>query len=167
MSAIVELIIDPYYRTINGFNVLVEKEFISFGHPFSHRLGFEREKIEEQSPIFIQFLECVSQLIATHPKCFEFSAYYLARVGYEAFTAKYNNFFFNDEELRKKYEFILRTPNIWKHLPMKKEYYNYQWCEREAVKPLIVLRPMPSPKEFLVWREFYDLVTEMRGEEPS
>lgn len=109
-------------------------------------MGFEREKTHEESPIFIQFLECVSQLITAHPHCFEFSSFYLARIAYEAFTAKYNNFFFNDEELKKRYENILKTQNIWKHLPMMKQYYNYQWCEKQAVKPLIVMRGMPSVK---------------------
>lgn len=109
-------------------------------------MGFEREKSQEESPIFIQFLECVSQLISTHPECFEFSSYYLARIAYEAYSAKYNNFYFNDEELKKKYEHILKTQNIWKHLPMKKQFYNYQWEEKMAVKPLICMREMPSVK---------------------
>ena len=47
---------------------------------------------------------------------------------------------------------------------MEKEFYNYQWCEREAVRPLMVLRTGPSVKEFQVWREFYDLVSQMRAE---
>ena len=40
VAALTQLVIEPYYRTISGFSILVEKEFVSFGHPFNFRLGF-------------------------------------------------------------------------------------------------------------------------------
>ena len=39
LCALAMLIIDPYFRTLEGFAVLIEKEFISFGDPFHLRLG--------------------------------------------------------------------------------------------------------------------------------
>jgi len=39
LSAMSQLCLDPYYRTIRGFQILVEKDFISFGHKFLDRCG--------------------------------------------------------------------------------------------------------------------------------
>ncbi|KAH9989946.1 protein-tyrosine phosphatase-like protein [Russula vinacea] len=39
LSAVSQLCLDPYYRTTRGFQVLVEKDFISFGHRFLDRCG--------------------------------------------------------------------------------------------------------------------------------
>ncbi|XMA08333.1 hypothetical protein WAI453_001124 [Rhynchosporium graminicola] len=40
LSALSQIMLDPYFRTIDGFIVLVEKDWLAFGHMFQHRSGF-------------------------------------------------------------------------------------------------------------------------------
>ncbi|KAK4048291.1 phosphatidylinositol-3-phosphatase ymr1 [Microbotryomycetes sp. JL201] len=57
LSALPQVCLDPYYRTAQGFAVLIEKDWISYGHRFSDRAGhlcadrvqFVQERREEQT----------------------------------------------------------------------------------------------------------------------
>ncbi|XVE99136.1 hypothetical protein REPUB_Repub03eG0171100 [Reevesia pubescens] len=39
LVSLANLMLDPYYRTFTGFQALVEKDWLAFGHPFSDRVG--------------------------------------------------------------------------------------------------------------------------------
>lgn len=75
LTSLSMLMLDDYYRTLDGFIVLIEKEWLSFGHKFGDRLGYTVEgwKDEERSPIFAQFLDCVHQMLVQMPNAFEFN----------------------------------------------------------------------------------------------
>lgn len=55
---------DPYYRTLAGFEVLVEKEWCSFGHMFGLRA--HSDSPTESSPVFLQWLDTVWQVMTSH-----------------------------------------------------------------------------------------------------
>ncbi|CAB1340913.1 unnamed protein product [Coregonus sp. 'balchen'] len=69
------LLMDPYYRTIKGFMVLIEKDWISFGHKFADRCDQLDGDPKEVSPVFTQFLECVWQLTEQFPQNYLNPAY--------------------------------------------------------------------------------------------
>ena len=65
MVSLAQIILDPFYRTIEGFCHLVEKDWLAFGHPFTKRnnqlLGSALK--HDLSPIFLQFLDCIHQVL--------------------------------------------------------------------------------------------------------
>jgi hypothetical protein len=74
LCALAQLLVDPYYRTIDGLLILIEKEFSSFGFRWEKRCATPfAGSGQERSPVFLQFLDCVLQLLVQHPRQFEFS----------------------------------------------------------------------------------------------
>ena len=62
-----------FYRL---FKVLIEKEWISFGHRFRDRLG-HLSCPSQRSPVFLQFLDCVWQVSGESLKFFFGSWFFL------------------------------------------------------------------------------------------
>ncbi|XP_077197604.1 phosphatidylinositol-3,5-bisphosphate 3-phosphatase MTMR2 isoform X2 [Paroedura picta] len=64
LTSLAMLMLDGYYRTIRGFEVLVEKEWLSFGHRFQLRLGHgdKNHADADRSPVFLQFIDSVWQM---------------------------------------------------------------------------------------------------------
>ncbi|EUC48865.1 hypothetical protein COCMIDRAFT_23430 [Bipolaris oryzae ATCC 44560] len=205
LSALSQILLDPYYRTLEGFIVLVEKDWLSFGHMFRHRSGFlshekwftiENEKIErkydvpgagnafenairgarglfnrhnesneslnqlpetnlpdtvpdipdapplkpvqtgaaeehrvtkvnELSPVFHQFLDCVYQLHYQHPTRFEFNERFLRRLLYHLYSCQYGTFLFDNEKERVETRAKERTRSVWDYfLCRKQEFMN-------------------------------------------
>uniref|UniRef100_A0A8C7J986 phosphatidylinositol-3,5-bisphosphate 3-phosphatase n=1 Tax=Oncorhynchus kisutch TaxID=8019 RepID=A0A8C7J986_ONCKI len=77
--ALAKILLDPFYRTLEGFQVLVETEWLDYGHKFGDRCGHQEDAVDvsEQCPVFLQWLDCVHQLFKQFPCLFEFNEAFL------------------------------------------------------------------------------------------
>ncbi|KAK4748346.1 hypothetical protein SAY87_014932 [Trapa incisa] len=158
LVSLANLLLDPYYRTFIGFQALVEKDWLAFGHPFSDRIGmptisgsegmsFEltrqsstgsfttspsrqplgsytpqtpasshNQTSNNYSPIFVQWVDCVSQLLRMYPFAFEFSSVFLVDFLDNFLSCRFGNFLCNSEQERQIYRTSERCGCIWSYL---------------------------------------------------
>ncbi|XP_071980807.1 phosphatidylinositol-3,5-bisphosphate 3-phosphatase MTMR8 isoform X4 [Engystomops pustulosus] len=105
VCSLASILLDPFYRTIKGFMVLIEKEWISLGHKFSQRCHHLEFDPKEVSPVFTQFLECIWHLTEQFPCAFEFSEKYLLEIHDHVFSCQFGNFIGNSQKERQELKF--------------------------------------------------------------
>ncbi|KAK9719411.1 FYVE zinc finger [Popillia japonica] len=100
--ALAELLLDPYYRTIDGFRVLIEREWLAFGHKFADRCGHPTgsDDQNERCPVFLQWLDCVHQLLKQFKCSFEFSDTYLVKLAQHTYSNLFGTFLCNTKQER-------------------------------------------------------------------
>lgn len=116
---LVQLMLDPFYRTIKGLHMLIEKDWISFGHMFEKRMGHfknEKQDPDERSPIFIQWLDWVHQLWKQFPTAFQFNINLLSFLAHEVYTWKFGTFLFDWEYERNVMNIRRKTVSIWAYI---------------------------------------------------
>ncbi|XP_008568769.1 PREDICTED: myotubularin-related protein 7 isoform X2 [Galeopterus variegatus] len=96
--------------------VLVEKDWISFGHKFNHRYGNLDGDPKEISPVIDQFIECVWQLMEQFPCAFEFSERFLIHIQHHIYSCQFGNFLCNSQKERQELKIQERTYSLWAHL---------------------------------------------------
>jgi len=90
--SLVQLLADPYYRTLNGFQVLIQKEWLSIRHPFFSRNLSRGINDDDLSPIFLQFLDCVWQLTRQFPLVFEFNEHFIETLVIHSYSGRFGTF---------------------------------------------------------------------------
>ncbi|XP_034890518.1 phosphatidylinositol-3-phosphatase myotubularin-1 isoform X1 [Populus alba] len=155
LVALANLLLDPYYRTFTGFQALIEKDWLAFGHPFAERGGMptvsgssDRSDLcrqssvgsfslppmrpssgsfspptpssshaqNQQSPIFLQWIDCVSQLLRMYPFAFEFSSAFLVDLLDCVLSCRFGNFFCNSEKERQQVGISEACGCLWAYL---------------------------------------------------
>ncbi|KAF0700471.1 Aste57867_9000 [Aphanomyces stellatus] len=116
LCALAQLCLDPYYRTFKGFQVLIEKDFLAFGHPFQMRLANGAKTTSDYSPIFMQFLDCVWQLQQQYPTFFEFNQGLLCLLADELYSCRFGTFLLSTVQEREGMALRDKTTSLWTYL---------------------------------------------------
>lgn len=97
ISSLTQILLDPFYRTLTGIQTLVQKDWVSLGHPFSDRMGHVFAVNSDKSPMFLLFLDCVWQMLQQYPEHFEYSETFLTTIWDAVFLPIFDTFQFNCE----------------------------------------------------------------------
>ncbi|XP_045507654.1 myotubularin-related protein 2 isoform X2 [Colias croceus] len=153
LTALAMLMLDPYYRTLRGFQVLIEKEWLSFGHKFQLRIGHgdERHSDADRSPVFVQWVDCVWQLQQQFPTAFEFTERLLITIVDHLYSCRFGTFLFNTERERAKEEVKTKTVSLWSYINSRQDLYlNPLYWGPSSFGPNTPLSPYSRPQTVLV-----------------
>ena len=151
-----QLLLDKYYRTLDGFICLIEKDWISFGHQFRYRSGFyspvDSNVGENQfSPIFLQWLDAVYQLMCQNYTKFQFNFNLISFLAEEVFTGRYGTFLFNNDKEREEFDENNKTISIWSYIKQNEsKFINHIYKEDDYNRGLTI-----NFKQIRLWRDYF------------
>uniref|UniRef100_A0A8C2IA64 phosphatidylinositol-3,5-bisphosphate 3-phosphatase n=1 Tax=Cyprinus carpio TaxID=7962 RepID=A0A8C2IA64_CYPCA len=154
LTSLSMLMLDSYYRTLRGFQVLLEKEWISFGHKFAARVGHgdENHANSERSPLFVQFIDCVWQMMRQFPTAFEFNELFLITILDHLYSCLFGTFLYNSEQERVEKEVNGKTVSLWSYINSQPEdFTNPFYVDYENH----VLYPVASIRHLELWIGYY------------
>ncbi|KAK0131433.1 Myotubularin-related protein 3 [Merluccius polli] len=152
--ALSKMLLDPYYRTIEGFQVLVETEWLDFGHKFADRCGHgeNSEDVNERCPVFLQWLDCVHQLQRQFPCSFEFNEAFLVKLVQHAYSCLFGTFLCNSGKEREDRHVQERTCSVWSLLRTgNRALRNMLYSSQSET----VLHPVCHVRNLMLWTAVY------------
>ncbi|XP_072314617.1 myotubularin [Eucyclogobius newberryi] len=154
LTSLAMLMLDSHYRTLRGFEVLIEKEWISFGHKFASRIGHgdKNHADQDRSPIFVQFIDCVWQMTKQFPTAFEFNERLLLTILDHLYSCRFGTFLYNCESARDQHKVRNKTVSLWSLVHSKTDIYLNPFYTPE---PNMVLCPVASMRHLELWVSYY------------
>eukprot|EP01125_Pyxidicula_operculata_P012793 TRINITY_DN4209_c0_g1_i7.p1 TRINITY_DN4209_c0_g1~~TRINITY_DN4209_c0_g1_i7.p1 ORF type:complete len:1508 (-),score=385.42 TRINITY_DN4209_c0_g1_i7:3354-7856(-) len=93
LASLIQLLSDPYYRTIKGFCTLIDKEWLFHGYAFSK---------DTQSVMFFTFIYCVWVIHQNYYAEFEFNEQLLTYILDSLHCNRFKNFFFDNRRMERQ-----------------------------------------------------------------
>eukprot|EP00069_Balaena_mysticetus_P009630 bmy_06472T0 len=113
LTSLAMLMLDSYYRSIEGFEILVQKEWISFGHKF-----------------------------ASFPTAFEFNERFLIVILDHLYSCRFGTFLYNCESAREKQKVTERTVSLWSLINSNKDKFKNPFYTKEINRVLYPVASM-------------------------
>lgn len=157
LTALAMLLLDPYYRTVRGFQVLIEKEWISFGHKFQQRVGHgdQHHSDADRSPVFLQFIDCVWQVSKQFPHALEFNEHFLITILDHLYSCRFGTFLCNTEKERVQEDLKHKTVSLWSWMNTSHEQYINPLYGGNKNAAQTVLKPVASMRHIRLWKSLY------------
>lgn len=157
LCALAQILVEPYYRTAKGLQIVIEREFISFGHKFKDRLGNVPDKPDERSPVFVQFIDAVWQILQQFPNEFEFTESYLLAIFEYHQSGWFGNFQDNSDQQRTQFQRNSNSLTSWAYLDafMMDSVAKNPGYNPSETYPQTVLFPITSVKVLRLWTDAY------------
>ncbi len=147
------LMLDGYYRTIQGFQALIEKDWLGFGFKFQDRCGHIMGDPNETSPIFLQFLDATWQLTHMFPQAFQFNERYLITIHEHAYSCQYGTLIGNCVRQREELKLREKTYSLWGYLVAHNDEFVNPLYDRASQAD--ILKPNLQPQNIQFWRGLY------------
>eukprot|EP01063_Lacrimia_lanifica_P019927 TRINITY_DN27323_c0_g1_i1.p1 TRINITY_DN27323_c0_g1~~TRINITY_DN27323_c0_g1_i1.p1 ORF type:complete len:1121 (+),score=220.77 TRINITY_DN27323_c0_g1_i1:106-3468(+) len=154
--SLAKLLLDPYYRTIDGFQTLIQFDWLGVGHKFAdrHYNAESNASKSECSPIFLQWCDCVWQVWRQYPSLFEFSDQFLIYILHHATSGRFATFLHNNVKEREAMGNI--GISFWAHLNSPEQRYHRPEFLNVLYTPnTTVIRPSNWPRQLLFWEEVH------------
>ncbi|KAL6046584.1 Myotubularin-like phosphatase domain [Balamuthia mandrillaris] len=137
LVSLAQLCVDPYFRTLRGFAVLLEKEWFYFGHHFGQRQT-KRFHAGAYAAAFLQYLDSVWRIWDQFPQAFEFNEEFLLFVADSVFDARFGTFLSDYEKQRVSEKLRDKTVSLWTFTNRNKQMFLnpfYQPDKYNAIVP--------------------------------
>lgn len=114
----------------------------------------ERHNDSEKSPIFIQYLDCLRQILLQQPEAFEFNEELLLFIAQQMYTGKFGTFLGNNEREREQMKLSSRTTSIWTVVLMERERFTNK--SYVAVDEPISMIQETEYTKLVEWRQYFN-----------